>query len=247
MKKIVANFTRSLRNLLSPHGREVRRLYREKGYLEAYTEQTDERVAKNPQEAIGGSWEEVGLLQFEFLRRQGLMPHHRMLDIGCGTLRGGRHAIRYLDPGCYSGIDLSSKAIEYGQELVQEEGLSDKRPNLVVSRNKDLKFGEFSGQMFDYILAQSVFTHLMEEHIEECLQHVGNVMHDDGQFFFTFREASTPTRVTLKEFAYPFSFLESLAAKHGLVLANLSHEYPHPKGQKMARATKGAKDGRATT
>lgn len=39
--------------------------------------------------AVGGMWDEIGKLQFEFMVKQGLKPHHKFLDIGCGSLRGG--------------------------------------------------------------------------------------------------------------------------------------------------------------
>ena len=57
---------------------------------------------------IGGHWEALGKLQFDYLVANGLKPGHRLLDIGCGTLRGGRHFIRYLAPGGYTGIDISN-------------------------------------------------------------------------------------------------------------------------------------------
>ena len=34
---------------------------------------------------VGGMWDEIGRLQFEFLRARGLKPNHRLLDIGCGS------------------------------------------------------------------------------------------------------------------------------------------------------------------
>lgn len=79
---------------------DIRKLYKDHGYLEAYSKHTDLRVASNPHEAVGGDWEKIGKLQFEFLVSRGLRPHHRMLDIGCGTLRGGEtlHPL----PRCWS-------------------------------------------------------------------------------------------------------------------------------------------------
>lgn len=38
-------------------------------------------------EKVGGLWEQLGSLQFEYLVRNGLEPHHFLLDIGCGSLR----------------------------------------------------------------------------------------------------------------------------------------------------------------
>ena len=53
---------------------------------------------------VGGMWDEIGRLQFEFLRARGLKADHWLLDIGCGCLRGGIHAIKYLKTGNYYGF-----------------------------------------------------------------------------------------------------------------------------------------------
>ena len=50
---------------------------------------------------VGAHWEELGSLQFRFMVDQGLLPHHVLVDIACGSLRGGVHFIPYLDPGNY--------------------------------------------------------------------------------------------------------------------------------------------------
>ena len=42
-------------------------------------------------EYVGGLWDEMGKLQFDFMVSQGLSPEHTMLDIACGALRGGVH------------------------------------------------------------------------------------------------------------------------------------------------------------
>ncbi len=36
-------------------------------------------------EVIGGLWDEMGQLQLEFMRLHGLLPQHRLLDLGCGS------------------------------------------------------------------------------------------------------------------------------------------------------------------
>jgi SAM-dependent methyltransferase len=214
----------------------IKEIYARKEYLAAYSEHTDLRVERDPHAAIGGMWEEIGNLQFAFVVNHGLLPHDRLLDIGCGTLRGGRHFIRYLDAGNYAGMDISVKAIEYGQSLVRAEGLSEKQPRLLCSRN--LNFDEFRGETFGFLLAQSVFTHLMPEHIEECFQHVGSIMSRESKFFFTFQQTSAFRQVGLKDFQYPFSFFGSLAAKQGFTLEDCSEEYAHPRGQKMAKLSR---------
>ena len=144
--------------------------------MDAYRQRTDLRVQEDPHAAVGGLWEELGKLQFEFLVRQGLQRAHVMLDIGCGTLRGGRHFIRFLKPRRYFGIDVSEKAIEHAKRLVDDEGLRDRLPTLIANVAGDLRFADLDGTTFDFILAQSVFTHLGPELIRECFEHVGAVM-----------------------------------------------------------------------
>jgi SAM-dependent methyltransferase len=209
-------------------------LYRRRSYLDAYAAHTDLRVERDPQFAIGGAWEELGQHQFDFLVRIGLAPRHTLLDIGCGTLRGGRHFIRYLDAGNYTGMDISAKAVAYGRRLVEQEGLSEKEPRLLVSTSKDLRFREFEGETFDYLLAQSVFTHLRPEHIEECFEHVGQIMKSTSAFFFTFTEAEEFDQTGLKDFCYPRTFFQSLAEECGFELRDRSSAYDHPRGQRMA-------------
>lgn len=211
----------------------IEKIYKEYEYLEAYTKHTDLRVAKNPKLAVGGMWEEIGALQFEFLIKKNLQPHHKMLDFGCGTLRGGRHFIKYLQTGNYSGIDISPKAIAFAKQLVQREGISEKNPYLLVNANKDLKLREFSSYKFDYILSQSVFTHLKPEHIKEFIENVGYIMHKNSVFYFTYNKGEEYRQTGLKDFCYPFSFFESLAEQYRFKLEDCSKNYDHPRGQLM--------------
>ncbi|MEK7479515.1 MAG: class I SAM-dependent methyltransferase [Patescibacteria group bacterium] len=217
----------------------VRKLHEKKAYLDAYAAHTDTRVAEGDyQRAIGGSWDEMGKLQFDFLVKKGLKPEHSMLDIGCGTLRGGRHFIKYLNSGNYTGFDISEKAIERGRRVLQEEGLANKNPRLFVTKEKNLKFHELGGKKFDFILAQSVLTHLPPEPIEECFEYIGKVMNEGGVFYFTYFQAERYRHFSIEDFEYPFSHFESLGKQFGFVINNCSSEYPHPIGQKMAEVKK---------
>jgi ubiquinone/menaquinone biosynthesis C-methylase UbiE len=207
-------------------------------YLKKYAEHGDRGVAMDPKAAIGGHWEEIGNLQFDFLVRRGMKPNHRMLDVGCGTLRGGRLAIRYLEPRHYTGIDISSNALKAALKLVKEEGLTDRQPRLVHNRHRHLKFDQFRGETFDYILAQSVFTHLMPGHIDECFDCVRSVMSPTSAFYFTVWFEDVTERPSPFEYRYPRSLIEELSSKHNLVLEDFGHDYPHPRNQRMMRVMK---------
>jgi SAM-dependent methyltransferase len=136
---------------------------------------------------VGGHWEDLGKLQIEFLREQGLRPSHRMLDVGCGSFRAGRHIVDYLDPGHYYGIDINHDLIStgYDHELTQVQ--RDRLPvdNLRVTDRFDADFGV----AFDMALAQSVFTHVSLNFIRLCLHRVGQRLRPGGILFATFKEA----------------------------------------------------------
>lgn len=201
-------------------------------YLADYRRHTDARVRRDPKSAIGGMWDEIGKLQIDFLVSEGLKPSHTLLDIGSGTLRGGRHFIRYLNEGNYTGTEMSGEAIEAARKLVEREALSDKHPTLIHVSDGNLRFDGLP--TFDFVLAQSVFTHLPKPLIEECFANIGKIM---GRFYFTFLDPRLHTD-TAKDFAYPFDYFAELGERNGLAVENVSGRYPHPRGQKMALATR---------
>jgi len=207
--------------------------YKNQSYLDGYAAHTDARVADDPAKAIGGSWDEMGELQFDFLKRMGLLPEHRMLDIGCGTMRGGRFFIRYLDLSNYTGVDISPACIDAAKRLVEEEALVDKRPNLIYNESKAMDFDDVKGEKFDYIFAQSVFSHLPDTIIEECFANVGKVMTSESSFYFTYIQSDVPKQQTIKDFSFPWTFFQELAENNGFDSEEVSHSYDHPRGQKM--------------
>jgi len=76
---------------------------------------------------VGSFWKEIGNLQFEFLCAQGLRKKDKLLDIGCGALRGGIHFIKYLEEGNYTGIDANESLIRAGELEIQKAGLLAKK------------------------------------------------------------------------------------------------------------------------
>ena len=139
---------------------------------------------------VGGTWEEGGRIQFDFLRREGLAPHHVLLDIGCGSLRAGVHLIPYLEPGHYLGLDKEPLLLERAiSEEFDREMLLAKKPQFVVS--SCFEFDRFDTPA-DYALAQSVFTHLPPREIELCLRNLRAVSPPHLRFFASWRETKRP-------------------------------------------------------
>lgn len=132
---------------------------------------------------VGGQWEEIGKLQFEYLLTQGLKPSDRFLDVGCGSLRGGVHFIRYLDDGNYYGLDINEQLLEAGRGELSVAGLQDRKVTLLA--DDAFSFDKFEGQ-FDYALAQSVFTHLPLNAIMRCLSEMERALSVGGRFYATY-------------------------------------------------------------
>jgi cyclopropane fatty-acyl-phospholipid synthase-like methyltransferase len=199
--------------------------------------------AKEHRDLVGGLWEEIGALQFEYLKGRGLRPSHRLLDLGCGALRGGLHFIRYLSAGNYYGMDVNASLIEAGKRELIEAGLVDRKPNLLVTEGFDL--GAFAAE-YDYALAVSVFTHLPMNHIIECLVRTRPVLRPGARLFATYFEA--PTRAHLAPLTHPpagivtyysadsyhyaFEEMQWMADAARLRVERLG-EWGHPRGQLM--------------
>jgi SAM-dependent methyltransferase len=199
--------------------------------------------------SIGGMWDELGKLQFDYLVEHGLQPSHYLLDIGCGPLRGGVHYIRYLDRGRYYGVEKDRLKLEAGRdEELPRYGLVDKEPTLVVMENFD--FASL-GQTFDYAIAQSVFTHLPVNQIIRCVMNVEKVLLPGGTFFATFYENADGKRnldpVEQKPglwthfdrdfFHYDFATFEWVASGTSLEVRHLG-EWNNPRNQRMLAFTK---------
>ena len=136
--------------------------------------------------AVGEMWEEIGKLQFDFLINRGLKPDHYFLDVGCGSLRGGVHFIRYLKPGHYFGIDNNKELLDAGRNVeLKRYNLIEQSPILVQMDNFD--FQSLNTQ-FNYVIAQSVFTHLPLNNIIRCIINIEKVLVQDGRFYATFFE-----------------------------------------------------------
>lgn len=146
-----------------------------------------EALAKGThRDIIGGMWDEIGQLQFEFMVRRGLRPEHRLLDLGCGSFRGGVRFVPYLEPRNYFGIDISRDLMDagYANEIVPA-GLADRFPPTNYFASADFDAASF-GVSFDRVLALSVFTHLTFNHIRVCLERLAPCVKQGGEFYASY-------------------------------------------------------------
>jgi len=195
---------------------------------------------------IGGLWDEIGRLQFDFMVSQGLEPHHHLLDIGCGSLRGGVHFIGYLDSGNYFGIDSNQSLIDAGLSIESKVyGLEAKVRSENFSRTDNFDFS-FLDMKIDFAIAQSVFTHIDLNKIRLCLFRLKNCLTIGGKLFATYFELAeendldqeihrfgdTYTAFNRDPYHYYFEDLVN-AARNLPYRVTYIGDWEHPRGQFM--------------
>jgi SAM-dependent methyltransferase len=212
--------------------------------------------------AVGGHWEDVGRNQFEFLIKEGLKPDHYLLDVACGSFRGGRFFIPYLMEGHYFAIDKDLNLIKIGiEQVLKPLHLLEKKPQIyTVELGKepvDLK--EILKGSFDYIWIHALFDHIPPEAIRRCFHDLTKVLGSGGRLYATtflnphgpdFLEPIIHPRngslqgaiVTFPDREYwhhTLEFFESIVNElPELRLDACLYDYPHPLGLRVLRFIK---------
>lgn len=173
----------------------------------------------------------MGALQFTLLTACGLRSEHYLCDIGCGSLRAGKLLIPYLEKGHYCGLEPNDWLVADGfAKELGDEIKALKAPRF--EHNANFAFGAFR-QKFDFLIAQSIFSHAAPQQIEKCLQEVAAVLQPSGWFLATF--VIGPKDYRGEEWVYPGCVeyrpetVKRFAQNAGLQATACS--WPHPNGQ----------------
>ena len=179
---------------------------------------------------VGGlvrDFEKAGRLQLIMLLREGLYPDSKVLDVGCGCLRGGYWLIHFLDPGCYCGIEPNTESLDAGIKEILEPGLLDaKRPRF--DRNVHFDASVF-GEKFDFFLARSIWTHASKDHIRKMLDSFVRDSTDTAVFltsyyparWFIFRDYHGTKWVTPTMICHSFNWIQAECQQRGLKVVPL--------------------------
>lgn len=180
----------------------------------------------------------MGGLQFVVLYELGLREEHTLLDIGCGSLRAGRLFIPYLNSNKYFGVEPNEEMLLEGLE--HEVGLiltHSKFPTFFHVDNFNFHFdGHAPSTGFDYLLAQSIFSHATRKQVRTCMHNAAEVMHKDSIFVATYFNATNgdgaddPIEwIYPSVVKYPYLLMKDYANKAGLSFEILDKH--HPVGQ----------------
>jgi len=188
-----------------------------------------------------GQYDLRGGAQFALLFTLGLRDHHRLLDFGCGSLRFGRLAIPYLQAGNYVGLEPNTWLVEDGiARQVGQDQVDLKRPTFHA-------FDDFQadrcGTDFDFIVAQSIFSHTGSEIVARALAGFARALAPGGIALATFlldREGDAPAPndvgwVYPGMVPYAEARVEAMIAEAGLAGRALPWFHPQQTWFAMAR------------
>ena len=192
--------------------------------------------------AVGGLWNEIGLLQFDILKSAGLLPGHAILDVGCGSLRVGRLLVEYLDSGNYFGTDLNRTLFEAGYRMELDDDLRTKLPSHHLVEHDVTEPAPFE-QMFDYVMAFSLFTHLPAAATAQALKELRLVMTSNAHLIASFficesdseacQQGAGITSFQSKDpFHYSTRQLQEFAERSELSVSE-DTSFTHPRGQRI--------------
>jgi len=123
-------------------------------------------------------------MQFSLMTLLGMRQEHTLLDIGCGSLRAGKLFLMYLQPDRYFGIEPEQWLVEEGIEReIGQELVARKRPRFLFDNN--FSCAAF-GTRFDFIIAQSIFSHASIAQVRRCLSQARAAMGDTSMFAASF-------------------------------------------------------------
>lgn len=182
----------------------------------------EDEPATRPYRAFVGSpksYDVTAATQFALMIALGLREHHTLLDIGCGSLCGGRLFIPYLLAGRYYGIEPQAWLVEDGIHFeVSEELRRLKQPSFRYQDDFSLTGFDV---LFDFMLAQSVLTHVSQTQLDHCLSEAKLALQPEGMFAASFFANGDEIYIgqdwVYPGFAsYPFKFVVERARQHGL-------------------------------
>ena len=126
----------------------------------------------------------MGATQFRLLCALGLRDTHTVLDFGCGSLRAGRLLIPYLRANRYFGLDPNRWLIEDAvKHEIGHDLVALKQP--MFRYDTDFTADHF-GTQFDFIVAQSIFSHAGSDLIGTTLRSFKRTLRSGGLVLATF-------------------------------------------------------------
>ena len=171
----------------------------------------------------------IAAMTFNLLTTLGLRQHHSLLDLGCGSLRIGRLLIPYLNRNRYVGVEPNEWLVKDGiSHEIGETLLAIKYPSFFYSDSAAVL--RQIDTLFDFALAQSVFSHCGLDLIETWLDGISRILCANGVLVATFllgeQDSGNDGWVYPECVSYRRDTLDRLATTCGLRFEVLDWRHP---------------------
>jgi SAM-dependent methyltransferase len=157
----------------------------------------------------------------DFLIANGLQPHHRILDVGCGIGRLAVALTGYLTrEGAYEGFDIMPVAIRWCRRIAERQPnfsfqlvdlKSDRYRPEGGRRAADFVF-PYPDASFDFVVLSSVFTHMLPADMRNYLGEIARVLKPGGRAVISYY-LMTPERRAILDAGGPAAFTFRHAAE----------------------------------
>lgn len=141
---------------------------------------------RNPVEYVGTT-KISGEVQFELLKKEGLLPGSSVLEIGCGHLHAAIPVVKYLKANNYVGIDPN---IWLRKSALKDAAVTNlmKEKKATFLSVKDFDAGK-TQRVFDYIFSHSILSHAADWQLGLFLQNTKKVLAPGGRILSSIRLA----------------------------------------------------------
>jgi cyclopropane fatty-acyl-phospholipid synthase-like methyltransferase len=173
-----------------------------------------------------------------FMKFGGLQPHYKVLEVGSGIGRMAVPLLGFLNrEGSYRGFDIVENGVEWCRKNISALNPSfqfsyyDIHNDLYNSDGKksstDFIF-PFGNNEFDFIIATSVFTHMIKEEVVHYLEQLSRVMKKGATGLITwyFLNAESEDLISrgYSRFTFPYAFVQYRIMNKSTQTANVAYE-----------------------
>ena len=170
----------------------------------------------------------IAAMSFNLLTCLGLRQEHKIIDIGCGSLRVGRLLIPYLNKNNYYGVEPNKWLVQDGiKNEVGRDLIKIKAPTFIF----DSSISEAKLPTdFDFVIAQSIFSHCGRDLVGKWLSEIQPHLKNDGALLATFKagEADPIDDGWFYPHAVEFKIetMAAMASHHGFEFEILDWRHP---------------------
>jgi len=149
----------------------------------------------------------------KFQARVGIRPDDVCVDYGCGTLRMGIHVIRFLNRGCYWGLDIDQELLDRGCRMLGPQ-LENKAPNLRVISPATVK--EAASSRPALLFSLRVLIHVHPDELDEYIGNILTIIRDGGRAIISGKWSPAQTfQFGRQSWAHSLAELHRIAAAKG--------------------------------